>query len=260
MRNAFRWLSAASIPVIAMTGCSGGSSSGGSTNSEPAPPLTWYVSFEDNAVADGEVRTALDVLSYRPSTDAKSLFASVPASSSEIDAFERVNDSNFYFSLRNHAIVDAFAIAPGDVVQFLSGTYAIVFDASAAGLPDGVNVDAFALADNGDFVLSTNVHFASGGNTFSDSDLIRYDGSDFSLFLSASDIGVDDSAELTGVTLQGDSQLWLTFDGIGSANGLTFDANDVLSADSSNGINEIAFDSQTTVADGTPITALSINR
>lgn len=262
MRCADRGFSVALLTLsLALAGCSGGSSNDGSDPTGPEPaPLTWYLAFEGNAIVDGELRTARDIISYEPENYVSGLFASIGVEPSSLDAFERVSDTHYYFSLRHHATIDGLDVAPGDVVQFLSGTHTLAFDGRGAGLPDGVNVDAVAVADNGDLILSTDIHFASGGDTFSDSDLVRFDGTEFSVFVSASDLGVSDAADLNGISIGTDSKLYLSFAGRGTANNITFEANDILSADISGSISGIALDPSAIIADGTPLAALSINK
>lgn len=260
--------------VFALAGCGGGGGSGGKSSDpggddgsggspgpDPAPELTWYLGFDGIATAGSEVRSPGDITSFQPETGATALFTRIDVAPSGLDAFERVSDSSYYFSLRNHGVVEGTAVAPGDVVQYLSGTYALAFNARDAGLPAGVNVDAVAVASNGDLVISTDIHFASGGNTFSDSDLVRVNDTGFTLFTSASDFGLGDAADISGVSIEGDdSKIYLSVSGHGTANGITFSPDDILSADSGTGISGIALDVGATVADGTPLGILSINR
>lgn len=276
MRCADRGFSVALLTLsLALVGCSGGSSSdsgnnngGGGGGSEggggpigPEPgPLTWYLAFEGHAVVDSELRTARDIISYQPENDVSGLFASIGVEPSSLDAFERVSDSNYYFSLRHHATIDGFTVAPGDVVQYLSGTYALAFEARTAGLPAGVNVDAVAVASNGDLVISTGIHFSSGGDTFSDSDLVRVNDTGFSLFMSASDLDLGDAADISGASIEGDSKIYLSVSGHGRANNIAYSPNDILSADTDSRISGIALEAGATVADGSSLAALSVNR
>lgn len=260
MRAVYLGCSAA-LFIFALAGCSGGSSDGGSPEAGSEPELTWYLGFNGVVDAEGELLSPGDIASFQPETGAVAVFTSIGVEPSGVDAFERVSDSHFYFSLRNHGVVGGLTAAPGDVVQYLSGTYDLAFDARDAGLPAGVNVDAVAVASNGDLVISTDIHFSSGGNSFSDSDLVRVTDTGFSLFASASDLGLGDAADVSGVSIEGDdSKLYLSVSGHGVANGITYSPSHILSADSGSGISGIALDAGATVVDGAPLGALSVNR
>lgn len=62
-------------------------------------------------------------------------------------------------------------VAAADVLELFSST--IVFDASAAGLAPGIDLDAFSEASNGDFLVSFDIGGAVGGITFADEDVLR---------------------------------------------------------------------------------------
>jgi hypothetical protein len=72
--------------------------------------------------------------------------------------------------------IDLFGtvLRDADVVNVL--TLALVFDASAAGVPAGMNVDGVsAVPSSNDVLLSFDIGGAIGGVTFADEDVLRYD-------------------------------------------------------------------------------------
>jgi hypothetical protein len=74
-----------------------------------------------------------------------------------------------------------------DVVDL--GTLAIAFDASGAGIPAGVDLDAFSEApEGGDLIVSFDVGGSIGGITYADEDLLRvsYPGPTWSMEVDAS--------------------------------------------------------------------------
>jgi hypothetical protein len=77
---------------------------------------------------------------------------------------------------------------PGDVVRTNGVAYALYFDASAAGVPAGTNVDAAFLngGDSAPLVLSFDVPTTLGGTTYDPADLVRWAGGSFGIFLDGS--------------------------------------------------------------------------
>lgn len=120
---------------------------------------------------------------------------------------------------------------PGDVVRYDGGTYALEFDASANGVPNGVNVDAVA-AYGSALVLSFDVGVTLSGINFGDEDLALFTGSAFSMFFDGSAAGISPELDLDAVdTLECNDHLLVSFDGSGTVGGVTFDDEDVLEFD-----------------------------
>jgi len=122
----------------------------------------------------------------------------------------------------------------GDVISYDPGTgaYLIEFDISAAGIPDGTQVDAFGLASNGDYILSFDVAVDLGGGLVaSDEDLVNYSiVGGFTMLLNGSNAGLDRGLDLDAASeLSGN--LLVSFDGDGSIGGIDFADEDVLSFD-----------------------------
>lgn len=63
-----------------------------------------------------------------------------------------------------------FVLEDADVIDIYSG---VVLDASAAGVPTGVDVDAFAYADSGDILVSFDTGGTVGTVVFADEDVLR---------------------------------------------------------------------------------------
>ncbi|MEM7054157.1 MAG: Calx-beta domain-containing protein [Pseudomonadota bacterium] len=84
------------------------------------------------------------------------------------------------YSLDATASIASQTMRPADVFE-TNGTIAL--DGAAAGIPDGVNVDAVSYdPDTCDLILSVDIVAAMNGITFKPDDLIRWDGNSFSLF------------------------------------------------------------------------------
>jgi hypothetical protein len=142
---------------------------------------------------------------------------------------------------------------PGDVVQrarlfdLQSGqyfvSYSLMFDAKANGLPDGTMTDAVAVADNGDLLLSFDTTVTLGGSTFKPQDLVRFNGTTFSLFFDGTAAGIADGINLDGAQLLSNGHLLLSFDISGTVGGVTFRRADILEYDPSGHAWEKTYDS-----------------
>ena len=121
-----------------------------------------------------------------------------------------------------------FFARPGDVVAWNGSEHTLLFDADAAGIPSGVAVDAVSLAPNG-ILLSFDTHVAlPGGLSVGHADLVRWDGTSFSLAFDAGAAGLDPSLDLDAVHDLGGGQLLMSFDTGGQLGSVVFDDEDVL--------------------------------
>ncbi|MBA1145644.1 cadherin-like domain-containing protein [Ectothiorhodospiraceae bacterium WFHF3C12] len=224
------------------------------------PTFAWYLLLSPTTTVNSQTVTPVDVLAYEPESSDLQILSTINVTPAGVDAYERVNDSRYYFSLDQHANLGGTVAAPGDVVLYDSGTYSLALDASAAGLSDGVDVDAVTVSGNGDLIFSTSIHFSAGGTSFSDADLVRYDGSTFSLFLAAAALGLDDGADVDAVTLRDADTIALSTRTGGSASGVAFGNGEVLLADTASGIGQRAVDTESALGTTADVTALSDNR
>lgn len=114
--------------------------------------------------------------------------------------------------------------SPGDVVRYSGGTdYSVIFDASAEGIPPGVEVDAVARGLDGELVLSFTTHVDFGSFTAADEDLVRFDGTDFSMVFDASSFGIPASLDLDGASYDdATGNLFVSFDSDGDIEGVLF--------------------------------------
>ncbi|MCI0527676.1 MAG: hypothetical protein L0Y56_09560 [Nitrospira sp.] len=118
---------------------------------------------------------------------------------------------------------------PGDVVSFNGTTYTQVFNAAAHNLPAGVMVDAVSVFNGGDLLLSLDTTVVLSGGVIADDDLVRFNGSTFTLFFDGSAAGVAAGLDLDGAHYQnGNGHLLLSFDGSGIVGGVPFDDEDIL--------------------------------
>jgi hypothetical protein len=122
---------------------------------------------------------------------------------------------------------------PGDVVRYDGASYSIEFDASAAGIPMGVLTDATSLVPGG-LLLSfdTTVDLGSG-LIAADEDLVRWNGSSFSLGFDGSAEGLDRSLDVDAAQDLGGGAFFMSFDTSGTVSSISFDDEDVVRFDGS---------------------------
>lgn len=127
-------------------------------------------------------------------------------------------------------------VSPADVVRFDGVTNTLEFDASAAGIPAGVQVDAVSGAEGAAaLLLSFDTTVALGGGLVaSDEDLVSWDGVSFALVFDGSALGVAPGLDLDGAYVRPtDGLFFLSFDGSGVLGGVPFDDEDILEFDPS---------------------------
>ncbi|MEE2672844.1 MAG: hypothetical protein VX466_03560 [Myxococcota bacterium] len=149
------------------------------------------------------------------------------------------------FSLETTTVLGGVTISPRDVASYDSGTitHAIEFDGVAAGLPDGVRIDALSRDESDDLLLSFDISVAlPGGLSVDDEDLVSWDGANFALALDGSAFGVDEGLDLDGVSDIHAARLLISFDVGGSLSGVAFDDEDVLELNAADIDWEMAWD------------------
>ena len=131
---------------------------------------------------------------------------------------------------------------PGDVVRYDGALYAIEFDAAAHGVPPGADVDAIAIADDGDLLLSFDITVSLGSITLDDEDVARLDGAGFTSFFDGESAGVDPRLDLDALHVLCSGHLLVSFDTSGVVGGVGFDDEDLLEYDPGSGTWDMAYD------------------
>jgi len=189
-------------------------------------------------VADESV--VIDDLTMSPTTlDLGSLPSNV-----DVDAFELLpTTSARLFSIDVAAELPGGVTAmPGDVIRYDAGSYTIVFDASAEGVPAGSNVDAMAVGPLGGALLSFDVTTDLGsGVVADDEDVVRWYGSSYTLILDGSAEGLPTELDIDGLGADlSTGAIFVSLDGSGQVDGVDFDDDTVLMLDQ--GVWSVVFD------------------
>ncbi len=101
-----------------------------------------------------------------------------------VDGYHRDSGGFQYFSFDNDTTINGFGIMKSDIIRcsnFSCSTFSFYFDAVTQGFGN-ININAFTIdAENGDLIFSTDGPATVGSISVVAADLVRYDGSVFSL-------------------------------------------------------------------------------
>jgi len=120
---------------------------------------------------------------------------------------------------------------PGDVIRYDGASYSIEFDASAEGLPTGTMTDATSVAPGGLLLSFDSTVDLGGGLIVADEDLVRWNGSVFSLSFDGSAAGLDTALDIDAAQDLGGGAFLMSFDTTGTISGIVFDDEDVMRFD-----------------------------
>jgi hypothetical protein len=157
-----------------------------------------------------------------------------------VTAYHRFSSGDQLFSLDGAIALPGLAAGPEDVVSHDGDSYTLAFDGSAEGVPDGASVDAVSTIA-GDLLLSFDTAVTLGADTVHEEDLVRFDGSGFTLFFDGSAAGVPEGLDLDAAHCLREDRVALSFDGSGSLPGVVFADEDVLEYDLFTGAWEISY-------------------
>ncbi len=181
---------------------------------------------------------------------------SVAVSLRDIGNIPQATDVNGYFLFSNDDLpqrqllsFDTTVELPGgliaeprDVVLFDGTDFSLFFDGSVEGIPDGAMVDAVSLVGALLF-LSFDTTVALDGLIVEDEDIVFFSTvtGEFGEFFVGSDAGVTPDLDLDGLHRLG-GLLFVSFDGSGEIDGISFDDDDVLEFDPGIGSWKLAYD------------------
>lgn len=145
----------------------------------------------------------------------------------DVDALHGLPDGNVLFSVDVPTVLGNATYFPSDVIRWNGVLWSLEFNGRASGIPDGVNLDALAVSGN-NLLFSIDVSAVLGGTLFTDSDVIAFDGEDFTLYLQASSVGLGQANDVDAVHVNDQGGVLLSFDISESVAGITFADEDLL--------------------------------
>jgi hypothetical protein len=162
----------------------------------------WLYSTSTDHTHNGVTFLDGDLVLWRPGLGATLFMSeSVFSGDEDIDALEVMVDGQLLISTDSSAALGGLTFTSGDVVRYdlLNNTASIFF--LGAGFFDAIeNVDALALLPDTSMLFSTATDASINGWTFRDGDVIRYDGSAFTLWLSEGIFSADEDIDALAVT------------------------------------------------------------
>ncbi len=147
----------------------------------------WLLSLAQPADLGGLTFMSNDVVRYDPINGSYSVYLDgealgIPAAS-RIDAVFLEGGDNgtlvISFDVRTELGSDIFL--PGDLAEYSAGGFSVVLNGLASGLPASANLSG-ADKHGGAFLLLFDASVTLGGNSYLPGDIVRWDGSSFSLF------------------------------------------------------------------------------
>jgi len=161
----------------------------------------------------------------------------------DVTAYHQFENGDQLFSLDRAIVLPGLPVLEAgseDVVSYDGYSYSLEFDGTAEGVPIGASVDAVSTIA-GDLLLSFDTAVILGADTVGEEDLVRFDGSGFTLFFDGSVVGVPAGLDLDAAHYLGGDKVTLSFDGSGSLPGVVFADEDVLEYDLVAGTWEITY-------------------
>lgn len=152
----------------------------------------------------------------------------LPASA-DLDALQIEANYDRLYSLDTGATLGGTYFRDADVIRLHGGVYTKSFDASAAGVPAGVDCDAVARAADGRLLLSFDRSFRVGGLLVRPVDVVSHNGSSFALVFDGRAAGLPAGSNLDALDSTGsNTELLFSLDTGGQIGGLRFADEDVL--------------------------------
>lgn len=164
-----------------------------------------------------DVPSRLDGADYGPDQllrrdgGATALLAQLPAGTA-LGALHRKADGNWLLVPDRPLVLGGVPGEPRDVLSWDGVGFALWFDGSAAGVPDGSRIDALGLDPLGRAVVSFDVPTTIGTATFLPADLALETAGVFAPYWTAAAAGVPSDANVVGADETADGRLVLTFD------------------------------------------------
>jgi hypothetical protein len=115
-----------------------------------------------------------------------------------------------------------------DIISFKNSAFSLYRSGSTyLGVSAGVNIVAFGLS-GGDILFSVDVPTDLGGNSYTERDLISYNGSTYAKLLDGVAAGIPEGARIDAATVLGDGSIVFSLDVTAELEGITYDYRDLI--------------------------------
>jgi hypothetical protein len=157
---------------------------------------------------------------------------SLPDASDVVAVGLAANGDRLFVLDTTTSLAGGVVASPRDVIRFDGASYTKELDGNAAGLSSGVTIDAVSIAPGG-LLLSFDTTVNLSGLVVDDEDLVRWNGSTFTLALDGSLAGLDGAHDIDAAQDLGFGAFLVSLDTTGSVGGIVADDEDVLRFDGS---------------------------
>ncbi len=171
--------------------------------------------LNDDNVTFGFNDVAIDDITFTApnSTVAPSVIRNIR--NAVVDGFHRDESGDQYYSFDADTFVGVSPILRSDIIRCdvpACTSFSLVFNAISQNF-QGINIDAFTFdPDNGDLIFSIEAAATIDGSSYFPADLIRYDGTDYTLEYDAISSGVGVQKNITSLSMMSNRHFALTFE------------------------------------------------
>ncbi|MEW6419257.1 MAG: LamG-like jellyroll fold domain-containing protein [Nitrospirota bacterium] len=144
-----------------------------------------------------------------------------------INAFG-ISGSNNIFSVDVPITLGGMDFTERDLILYDGTNFSKLLDGSDVGIPDGARINAATVLSDGSIIFSLDIPASMGGLSFKANDLIKYDGSSFSLYFNGLANGIPESANIDGVWVSSAGEILFSLDIPCSLNGLEVKDKDII--------------------------------
>ena len=190
-----------------------------------------------------EIRNA-DLADYDANTDTVTLVLSEDLFSADedVDAVHLLTDGQIVLSTVGAATLGGLTFRDGDLVKYDPTTDTATLLLSEDLFSGNENIDAAAVLDSGNILLSTTGRATLGGLTFRDGDLVKYDPTTDTATLLLSEDLFSSNVNIDGAALLDNGNILLSTTGSATLGGLTFRPGDIIEYDSATDAAALFFD------------------
>ena len=190
------------------------------------PPLAADVTIQPSGLGSA-VANDEDVLVYAPGGSAlATTLPPIPAAAG-LNAYT-TDGNDVLFALDSAAEIAGVLVETRDVARWDGGQLTLEVDGSAAGIPDGLRIDAVAFSiATGNLLLSVDSSALVGAVHVDDEDLFRPAPTPLLIFDGSAE-GIDEGLDLVGFDLLTATDGLFSFDGSGQVDSIDFDDEDLL--------------------------------
>ncbi len=99
----------------------------------------------------------------------------------------------------------------GDIVYYEPSFFHFYLSGQALGVSEGADIDALDFYGN-DFLFSVDIPLNLDGKTYTERDIIKYDGSNFSKLVNGADVGIPQGARIDAMAMLPDEKIIFSLD------------------------------------------------